>query len=96
MPTAWKQCLKAELLAIRVEEDQPAHFLRVSVEDSGIGITQEQQVKLFKSMFTSKARRIGLGLMALKNRAQINGGSVAMESYPGAGSTFTVTLANRS
>jgi signal transduction histidine kinase len=84
------------LLAIRLEEDQPAHFLRVSVKDSGIGITQEQQVKLFKPKFTSKACRIGLGLMAVKNLAQANGGSAAMESYPGAGSTFTVTRPSRS
>lgn len=83
-------------LAIRVEEDQTAHNLRISVKDSGIGITPEQQAKLFQPMFTTKARRIGLGLVVVKNLTQSNGGSVSMESYPGEGSTFTVTLPGRS
>ncbi|MFZ2170098.1 MAG: HAMP domain-containing sensor histidine kinase, partial [Methylococcaceae bacterium] len=83
-------------LAIRVEEDPTAHTRRISFKDSGMGITQEQQAKLFQPMFTTKARRIGLGLVVVKNLAQVNGGSVAMESYPGAGSTFTVTLPGRS
>lgn len=83
-------------LAIRVEEEQIAHTLRISVQDSGIGITSEQQAKLFQPLFTTKVRRIGLGLVVVKNLAQVNGGSVAMESYPGEGSTFTVTLPGRS
>jgi signal transduction histidine kinase len=81
-------------LAIRLEEDQTAHTLRISVKDSGMGITPEQQAKLFQPMFTTKARRIGLGLVVVKNLVQVNGGSVSMESYPGTGSTFTVTLPN--
>ncbi len=83
-------------LAIRVEEDQTVHSLHISIRDSGIGMTPEQQAKLFQPMFTTKARRIGLGLVVVKNLTQINGGSVAMKSYPGAGSTFTVTLPGRS
>lgn len=83
-------------LAIRVEEDQMAHTLRISVKDSGIGITSEQQEKLFQPMFTTKVRHIGLGLVVVKNLTQVNGGSVAMESIPRAGSTFTVILPNES
>lgn len=83
-------------LAIGVEKDQKAHALRISVKDSGIGITQEQQTKLFQPLFSTKARHIGLGLVVVKNLAQINGGSVAMESDPGTGSMFTVTLPSRS
>lgn len=77
-------------LAIRADEDQAAHVLRISIKDSGIGITSEQQAKLFQPMFTTKARRIGLGLVVVKNLVQANGGSVAVESASGVGSTFTV------
>ena len=79
-------------LSVGVEENQTAHILRISVKDSGIGIPQEQQAKLFQPLFTTKARHIGLGLVVVKNLVQVNGGSVAVESYPGMGSTFTVTL----
>jgi signal transduction histidine kinase len=66
--------------------------LRISIKDSGCGMTAEQQAKLFQPMFTTKARRIGLGLVVVKNLTQLNGGSVAAESTSGKGSTFTVTL----
>lgn len=79
-------------LAIRVSDDPSAHVLHVGVADSGTGMTAEQQARLFQPMFTTKARRIGLGLVVVKNLVRSNGGSVAVESEPGRGSTFTVTL----
>ncbi len=66
--------------------------LRISIEDSGCGITAEQQAKLFQPMFTTKARRIGLGLVVVKNLTQLNGGSVEVSTAPGKGSTFSVLL----
>ncbi|MDD5057350.1 MAG: ATP-binding protein [Sideroxydans sp.] len=66
--------------------------LRISVKDSGCGMTAEQQAKLFQPLFTTKPRRIGLGLVVVKNLTQLNGGSVSAQSEPGKGSTFTVTL----
>ena len=77
-------------LAIRAEEVQ--HGIRIGVEDSGIGMTSEQQARLFQPMFTTKARRVGLGLMVVKNLTQLNGGSVEVESAPNKGSVFTVML----
>jgi len=66
--------------------------LRISVKDSGSGIAPEQQARLFQPLFTTKARRIGLGLVVVKNLTQANGGSVEVESELGKGSMFTVTL----
>lgn len=77
-------------LEIRAVEDRQA--LRISVRDSGSGMTPEQQTRLFQLLFTTKARRIGLGLSVVKNLTQANGGSVEVESAPGKGSVFTVTL----
>ena len=77
-------------LIIRADEAQQG--IRISVRDSGIGMTPEQQAKLFQPMFTTKARRVGLGLMVVKNLTQLNGGSVEVESSPDKGSVFTVTL----
>jgi signal transduction histidine kinase len=77
-------------LEIRVAE--APQVLRISIRDSGSGIAPEQMDKLFQPLFTTKARRVGLGLVVVKNLTQANGGSVEVESTPGKGSVFTVTL----
>lgn len=79
-------------LTIRASEDTQTKSIAVSVKDSGIGMTPEQLHKLFQPLFTTKARGIGLGLVVVKNLAQANGGGVQVESAPGQGSVFTVTL----
>jgi signal transduction histidine kinase len=82
-------------LEIRVDEDQAAKTVTVSIKDSGSGIGPENQAKLFQPMFTTKARRVGLGLVVVKNLTQANGGSVGVDSVPGKGSSFFVTLPSK-
>lgn len=79
-------------LEIRADADADAKTVSISIRDSGTGMTAEQQGKLFQPLFTTKARRIGLGLVVVKNLTQINGGSVAVQSEVGKGSVFSVTL----
>ena len=79
-------------LKIRASEDKQTKSITISVRDGGIGMTPEQLHKLFQPLFTTKARGIGLGLVVVKNLTQANGGGVAVESTPGQGSVFTVTL----
>jgi signal transduction histidine kinase len=80
------------VLEIRAAEDPVAKIVTVSIRDSGSGIAPEHRGKLFQPMFTTKARRVGLGLVVVKNLMQANGGSVGVESELGRGSTFTVSL----
>jgi signal transduction histidine kinase len=79
-------------LEISADEDQEAKTVTVSIKDNGCGIEPEHLDRLFQAMFTTKVRRIGLGLVVVKNLTQVNGGSVEMESTQGKGSTFSVTL----
>ncbi len=79
-------------LEIGAAEDRVTKTVTVSIRDSGSGIKPEHQARLFQPMFTTKARRIGLGLVVVKNLTQANGGSVEVESEPGRGSTFSVSL----
>ena len=79
-------------LEIRADEDQEAKTVTVSIKDSGSGIAPEHLDRLFQPMFTTKLRRIGLGLVVVKNLTQASGGSVEVESTQGKGSTFSVTL----
>jgi signal transduction histidine kinase len=73
-------------------------WVEVAVADNGIGMTPEQQAKLFEE-FTqadaSTAHRFGgtgLGLAITRKLARMMGGDVTVESTPGQGSTFTVRL----
>jgi signal transduction histidine kinase/DNA-binding response OmpR family regulator len=75
-----------------------ANFLRISVSDTGIGISPQGLEHLFNpfsqidSGLARKFEGTGLGLVLLKNLAELHGGSVATESAVGEGSCFTVWL----
>jgi PAS domain S-box-containing protein len=81
-------------VALAVEEGR----LRLVVRDTGIGIAQEEQGRLFQKFHQvegSSTRRFegaGLGLALVKEFAGLLDGTVAVESRPGEGSTFTVDL----
>ena len=73
-------------------------WVELSVSDSGIGMTPEQQAKLFEEFVqadASTARRYGgtgLGLAITRRLARMMDGDVTVASEPGKGSVFTVRL----
>jgi PAS domain S-box-containing protein len=79
------------------ESDFPI-FLKLSVTDTGMGIPPEGLARLFApfsqvdSGLSRKFEGTGLGLAMVKLLAELHGGSVAVESAVGEGSTFTVWL----
>ncbi len=79
-------------LTVSAVVDNPSGMVRITVRDTGSGIKPEQMEKLFQPLFTTKARGTGLGLVVVKNLIQANGGSVDVQSEPGSGTVFTVTL----
>ncbi len=79
-------------LKIRASAGAEGKNVIVSVLDSGTGIAPEHFSSLFQPLFTTKARGIGMGLAAVKNLTEANGGSVEVQSELGKGSTFSVTL----
>jgi CheY-like chemotaxis protein len=78
--------------------DLPTLDLQFDVIDTGIGLTEEQIGRLFHpfaqadSSTTRKFGGTGLGLAISKRLANLLGGDITVESKPGKGSTFRVTI----
>ncbi len=81
----------------RTESDKKID-LEIAISDTGIGIPSDQQdviFEAFKQMDGQSTKRYGgtgLGLSISKRLVEIMGGTLTLESEPGTGSTFTVTL----
>jgi signal transduction histidine kinase len=77
---------------LSVKAIQQKGQVKLSVTDTGIGISKENMNRLFEPLFTTKARGIGLGLALSKNYVEANGGGIAVESEEDKGSTFTISF----
>lgn len=81
-------------LAIQAELDrstQPPHIL-LSLIDTGIGMSKEVQEQIFKPFFSLRSGGTGLGLPTLKKCIEAHGGTIALQSEPGKGTKFVITL----
>jgi two-component system, OmpR family, heavy metal sensor histidine kinase CusS len=93
--TAHKGCVTVEL-----ERDDVARLVRLRIRDNGIGITAEDVPQVFDRFFRADKARgrdgaaggTGLGLSICKAIVDAHNGQISVDSQPGRGSTFTVTL----
>ncbi len=76
----------------QLREGEPRRWMRVRISDSGGGITQENMRRLFEPFFTTKQNGTGLGLAVTRRIIEEHNGTIQVESHPGKGTTFTVTL----
>lgn len=89
----------SELITLNSELDRD--FMEISVEDTGIGIKQEDLPKLFteftqlESAYTKKHEGTGLGLALTKRLIELHGGKIWVESEFGKGSRFVFVIPMR-
>ncbi len=70
----------------------PSRCLEVAVTDTGIGMSAEVAGRIFEPFYTTKepGQGTGMGLAAVHGTVEAHDGSIAVESAPGVGSTFTM------
>ncbi len=83
---------------IRIEMKKQTHNIEISISDTGIGISEEDQLRIFERFYkTDKSRDRskkgnGLGLSIVKKIIDMHQGTIHLNSQLGKGTTFTVTL----
>lgn len=87
------QAENIELMAHSVSLGLDAgRWVKISLQDQGIGIPEEYLKKIFDPYFTTKPKGSGLGLATAYSIVKNHHGIIAVDSKPGEGSTFTICL----
>tara|TARA_R110000868_G_scaffold411409_1_gene703761 strand:+ start:670 stop:1932 length:1263 start_codon:yes stop_codon:yes gene_type:complete len=69
-------------------------FIAVTIQDNGVGMLEETQVKIFEPFFTTKEQQhgMGMGLAICANLIEAHNGKITLTSEPGEGARFEVLL----
>ena len=71
---------------------KPGEYIRVSIRDEGVGISDEDRDKIFDPFFSTKPKRSGLGLTTSFSIIKKHEGYITFDSREGKGSTFNIYL----
>ncbi len=95
MPEGGTITIRADNIVLR-EGEKPflkaGNYVRISIQDQGMGIPAHLLGKIFDPFFTTKQKGSGLGLSTVYNIIRNHNGSIALDSTLGAGSAFTFHL----
>jgi signal transduction histidine kinase len=82
---------RQRILTLRTEAESKCQ-IRVSVQDSGVGLKEEVMRRLFEPFFTTRAKGMGMGLSISRSIIEAHGGRLWAESNGSGGAIFQFTL----
>lgn len=71
---------------------EDGNYVKISIKDHGVGISEEDLSKIFDLYFTTKRKGTGLGLATVQMIVRNHGGAINVESHMGIGTTFNIFL----
>ena len=77
---------------LKINATYEAQTAIITIEDTGKGIPEEAKDKIFKPLFTTKAKGQGFGLAVVKRLTELLGGNVTFESAKDKGTKFTLQI----
>jgi signal transduction histidine kinase len=78
--------------SLTIDSKLNPNYVEISFSDTGIGISQENIDNLWKPLFTTKTKGIGLGLVICKRFVEAHGGQITVTSTLNKGTTFVVSI----
>ncbi|WP_190273057.1 trifunctional serine/threonine-protein kinase/ATP-binding protein/sensor histidine kinase [Rhodopseudomonas palustris] len=67
-------------------------MVRLTIEDSGCGMSEEVRGRIFEPFFTTKTAGMGVGLAICRSIVELHRGTISVRSTPGQGSTFEIAI----
>ncbi len=95
MPEGGAITIRAGNIVLGKDENpllKPGYYIRISIQDQGIGIPAHLLEKIFDPFFTTKQKGSGLGLSTVYSIIRNHNGNIMVDSTLGAGSAFTFLL----
>ncbi|MBI4377868.1 MAG: response regulator [Nitrospinae bacterium] len=95
MPEGGMLRVSAENISLGVETDLPlkyGRYVKIFIQDTGVGISEENIKKIFDPYFTTKEKGSGLGLATVYSIIKNHNGYISVESEVGVGTTFSIYL----
>jgi signal transduction histidine kinase len=95
---ALKYSNEQKFLGVKLYRDNDNGVVKLEVVDHGIGIARRDQAKIFDKFYRAgdplvhNTKGSGLGLSLVRHITQAHGGEIAVESTPGTGSRFILSL----
>ena len=79
-------------LILRARWLEELQSIRITVEDAGAGISEQDAPRLFEPFFTTRAQGTGLGLAVVRKIVDAQGGKIAVQSEEGKGTKIILTI----